>query len=156
MRTLVLALLLAGTARHVVAQGLADSTVERGITPADVGLRHAPLHYFLLSGLVPGWGQAELDRKLTGALFIGFEGLAISMALKTGSELQFLDRADTVTARHRHAEKQDWLVLIGFNHLFSALEAYVSAHLIDFPPDLKLQFLPGGRTGIGFSIGGHR
>lgn len=156
MRTLVLALLLAGTARHAAAQGVADSAVTPGITPADVSLHHSPMHYFLLSGLMPGWGQAALDRKLTGALFVGFEGLAISMALKTGSELQFLDKADTVTARHRHAEKQDWLVLIGFNHLFSALEAYVSAHLIDFPPDLKFQFLPGGRTGLGFSIGGHR
>jgi hypothetical protein len=155
MRILVLVLLLAGAARHLAAQGVADSTPSRGITPAETGLRHSPMHYFLLSGLVPGWGQAVLDRKLTGALFIGFEGLAISMALKTGSELQFLDRADTATARARHAEKQDWLVLIGFNHLFSALEAYVSAHLIDFPPDLKIRILPGGRTGIGFSIGGH-
>ena len=28
--------------------------------------------------------------------------------------------------------------------LFSGMEAYVSAHLQDFPPDLKLQAMPNG------------
>ena len=55
------------------------------------------------------------------------------MALKTSDELRYLDRADTVTAASRRGERQDWIVLLAFNHLFSALEAYVSAHLIDFP-----------------------
>ena len=39
-----------------------------------------------------------------------------------------------------------------FNHLFSGAEAYVSAHLRDFPPDLKVRAFPGG---IGVSIPVH-
>ena len=46
---------------------------------------------------------------------------------------------------------QDWIVLLVFNHLFSAAEAYVSAHLQDFPKELKIRAVPGGR-GIGISV----
>jgi hypothetical protein len=134
-----------------------DSTITRPapshVVAADTTTHHPqPFGYFARSLLIPGWGQAALDRKLTGGLFIAFEGLAISMALKTGSELQYLTVADTATATHHRAERQDWLVLIGFNHLFSALEAYVSAHLIDFPRGLGLKALPGGRTGLGYTV----
>jgi hypothetical protein len=31
-----------------------------------------------------------------------------------------------------------------FNHLFSGAEAFVSAHLRHFPPDLRLRAVPGG------------
>jgi hypothetical protein len=125
-----------------------------GGTPTD-STRHgpAPLGYFFRSLAIPGWGQASLDRKLTGGLFIAFEGLAVSMAMKTTSELHYLDQTDTATASFRRAERQDWIALIVFNHLFSALEAYVSAHLIDFPRDLHLRTFPGRRPGIGFTIG---
>ena len=40
-------------------------------------------------------------------------------------------------------------MLLGFNHLFAGLEAYVSAHLTDFPRDLQLQAVPGG---VGASV----
>ena len=36
------------------------------------------------------------------------------------------------------------LVLLAFNHVFAALEAYVGAHLADFPGDLKIRAMPGG------------
>jgi hypothetical protein len=39
------------------------------------------------------------------------------------------------------------VVLLAFNHLFAGLEAYVSAHLSDFPGDLRLQAVPGGVGG---------
>lgn len=124
--------------------------------PVDTDSSHhrpSPLGYFFRSLAIPGWGQASLDRKLTGGLFVAFEGLAISMAMKTGTELHYLDRADSATAVARRAERQDWFVLLAFNHLFSALEAYVSAHLIDFPRDLHLRVVPGSRPGIGVTIG---
>jgi hypothetical protein len=75
------------------------------------------------------------------------------MALKAGHELKYLDVADSTTAISRRAERQDWIVLIVFNHLFSALEAYVSAHLVDFPRDLRIRAIPGSRPGIGVTIG---
>lgn len=121
--------------------------------PDSVAHRPSPMSYMGRSFLLPGWGQAALDRKLTGALFVGFEGLAIGMALKTGNELRYLDRTDTAAASFRRRERQDWIVLIVFNHLFSGLEAYVSAHLIDFPADLHLRALPSGRTGFGIDVG---
>lgn len=122
--------------------------------PADTAMaRHSPFVYFFRSALIPGWGQASLDRKLTAGLFIAFEGLAWSMTLKSNTEMRYLDQADPATAASRRAERQDWVVLIVFNHLFSALEAYVSAHLFDFPPDLRVRPLPGGRTGIGVTVG---
>jgi hypothetical protein len=153
LAALMLALTLAGQAN---AQGGASpGSAPVRIVGDTVARRPAPLNYFFRSLAIPGWGQASLDRKLTGALFIGFEGLAISMALKTSAELRYLDRTDTVTAASRRGERQDWLVLLAFNHLFSGLEAYVSAHLLDFPPDLHVRALPlpGRRTGFGLTIG---
>jgi hypothetical protein len=41
------------------------------------------------------------------------------------------------------------MVLWGFNHLFSGAEAYVAAHLRDFPRDLKVRAFPGG---VGVSV----
>lgn len=157
MRVLLLALVLAVTvAGSGFAQGAADSRPAPVRTAGDTAAhRPAPLNYFFRSLLIPGWGQASLDRKLTGALFIAFEGLAAGMALKANAELHYLDRTDSVTAASRRSERQDWIVLVVFNHLFSALEAYVSAHLFDFPPDLRVRALPlpGRRTGFGMTVG---
>ena len=155
MRTLLLALLLAATSATAGrAQGAAAPAPVR-VVGDSVARRPAPLNYFFRSFVIPGWGQASLNRKLTGALFIAFEGVAVSMALKANAELHYLDRTDSATAASRRSERQDWIVLIVFNHLFSALEAYVSAHLFDFPPDLKIRAmpLPGRRTGFGMTVG---
>ncbi len=151
MRHLFAALVLAGTVPAAAA-------AQAGIAPpprvAVDTVHHGPkpMAYFFRSLVIPGWGQASLDRKLTGGLFIAFEGLAISMAMKTSTELRYLSQTDSVTAVARRGEQQDWIVLIVFNHLFSALEAYVSAHLIDFPRDLHLRALPGSRPGIGIMV----
>jgi hypothetical protein len=42
--------------------------------------------------------------------------------------------------------------MLVFNHLLAGAEAYVSAHLYDFPAALKVRALPGGRTGVGLSV----
>jgi hypothetical protein len=54
--------------------------------------RPSPLNYFARSLILPGWGQASLDRKLTGGIFIAFEGIALAMALKAHLELRYLER----------------------------------------------------------------
>ena len=118
----------------------------------DPATRPSPLNYFFRSLLIPGWGQASLDRKLTGGLFILFEGVALGMALKANSELAYLERTDSERAEEKRRERQDWFVLLGANHLFSGLEAFVSANLFDFPGDLQARALPGGRTGLGISL----
>ncbi|MGH7583611.1 MAG: hypothetical protein ACREL5_10335 [Gemmatimonadales bacterium] len=112
-----------------------------------------PLNYFARSLLIPGWGQASLGRKLTAGLFIGFEGLALGMTLKASSELHYVEQIDSAKTVTKRAERQDWIVLLAFNHLLSGLEAYVSAQLRGFPPDLRLQVLPGRRPGIGVTVG---
>ena len=156
MKRVALALALAasawtGHARPVAAQAVAGVQAPRPLADS-VPRRPAPLNFFFRSLVVPGWGQAALDRKLTGGLFVAFEGLAWSMMLKSNVEQRYLNSADPTTATFRKAERQDWIALIVFNHLFSALEAYVSAHLLDFPPDLAVRPLPGGRTGFGVLI----
>jgi hypothetical protein len=111
----------------------------------------SPLNAFWRSFLIPGWGQARLNRKLTGGLFVAWEGVTLGMSLKTRRELAFLRRTNSARANDKRQEHEDWLVLLGFNHLFAGLEAYVSAHLADFPGDLRFQAVPGG-VGAAFSI----
>jgi hypothetical protein len=103
-----------------------------------------PLGAFWRSFLIPGWGQARLNRKLSGGIFVAWEGVTFGMSLKTRRELRYLRRTGSRRADNKRQEHEDWLVLLAFNHLFAGLEAYVSAHLADFPGDLRLQAIPGG------------
>ncbi|MBL8979958.1 MAG: hypothetical protein JNM53_16200 [Gemmatimonadetes bacterium] len=114
----------------------------------------SPMGGLWRSILIPGWGQAKLNRKLTGALFIAWEGVTLGMAIKSNHELNYLRRTGSGSVRAKEKERQDWLVLLAFNHLFSAIEAYVSAHLWDFPDDLDVRAapLPGGGIGAGVKI----
>ena len=104
----------------------------------------SPLNAFWRSFLLPGWGQARLNRKLTGGIFVAWEGVTLGMSLKTRKELRSLRRNGSARADDKRQEHEDWLVLLAFNHLFAGLEAYVSAHLADFPGDLRVEAIPGG------------
>jgi hypothetical protein len=105
-----------------------------------------PLPAFFHSLLIPGWGQSKLDRKLTAALFVTWEGVSLGMSLKAAGEVRYLRRigADSARIVGKKSERQDWLVMLAFNHLFSGLEAFVSAHLQDFPADVKFRPAPRG------------
>ncbi|MGH7497644.1 MAG: hypothetical protein ACREL3_02205 [Gemmatimonadales bacterium] len=111
----------------------------------------SPMNAFVRSFLLPGWGQARLNRKLTAGIFVAWEGTTLAMSLKTRHELAYLRRTNSARANDKRREHEDWLVLLGFNHLFAGLEAYVSAHLSDFPADLKLRAVPGG-IGASYTI----
>jgi len=106
----------------------------------------SPMGAMWRSILLPGWGQARLNRKLTGALFVTWEGVTLGMSMKTTHELRYMKRTGSAGLSAKRKERQDWLVLLAFNHLFSAIEAYVSAHLFDFPRDLEIRAapVPGG------------
>jgi hypothetical protein len=135
---LVLAL-VAGVGPSLAAQDTA------AVARADsLARRVSPMNAFWRSFLVPGWGQAKLGRKLTGGIFVAWEGVTLGMSLKTRHELAYLRRTNSVRADDKRGEHQDWIVLLAFNHLFAGLEAYVSAHLTDFPRDLHLEAVPGG------------
>ncbi len=145
---LLLALALVAVVPHpqlsAQATAASDSVVQRP--------RPRPFSYFFRSLAVPGWGQASLDRKLTGGIFVAFEGIALGMTLKANTELGYLQEINSDLVTAKRAERQDWIVLMVMNHLFSALEAYVSANLFDFPADLGVRSLPAGRTGFGITI----
>jgi hypothetical protein len=141
-------------ARDSALASPADSGVGAGPTrpvalPDSLALRTSPMAAFWRSFLLPGWGQARVGRKLTAGIFLAWEGTTLAMSLKTRHELAYLRRTNSARAEDKRREHEDWLVLLGFNHLFAGLEAYVSGHLTDFPPDLQLQAVPGG---VGASI----
>jgi len=99
--------------------------------------------------LVPGWGQASLDRGAAGATYFALEAGSIAMLIFAKKELAVAKRAardstfvgDSVPlgpppelaarVRVRRSQVEDWAALIFFTHLFSAADAFVSAHLWD-------------------------
>jgi len=143
------ALVLVLTVFAAVGQHLGAQAAPRPASPAitlDTVPRQyiSPLNAFWRSFLLPGWGQARLNRKLTGGIFVAWEGVTLGMSLKTRKELGYLRRNGSARADDKRQEHEDWLVLLAFNHLFAGLEAYVSAHLADFPGDLRVEAVPGG------------
>jgi hypothetical protein len=142
---LIVALLLpAGSVRQLCAQ--AAPQPKRPAAVSDTATRQyiSPMNAMWRSLLIPGWGQARLNRKLVGGIFVAWEGVTLGMSLKTRSELSYLRRTGSARAEDKRQEHEDWIVLLAFNHVFAALEAYVSAHLADFPGDLRFEALPGG------------
>ena len=127
-------------------QGQAAPRPRSPAAPSDTIQRQyiSPLNAFWRSFLIPGWGQARLNRKLSGGIFVAWEGVTLGMSLKTRRELGYLRRVGSRRGDSKRQEHEDWLVLLAFNHLFAGLEAYVSAHLADFPGDLRFQAVPGG------------
>ncbi len=163
MRLLILALALAAEPAVLAAQQPVPARRDTAEVRADTTVRRArgdsvrprppisPTGAFLRSLVLPGWGQARLNRNVTGGLFVAFEGLAAAMIWKTQWQLEFA-RARNRFVNSKKQEREDWIVLLLFNHLVAAAEAYVSAHLYDFPAALHARPLPGGRQGLGLTI----
>jgi hypothetical protein len=163
---LALALLLAGAAPLAAQQDSvpARAPADTVLPAADTVARRAgrgdsvrprppisPGGAFLRSLAVPGWGQARLGRNLTAGIFVAFEGVALTMVWKSTWQLGFAETRGKYVESHTQ-EQQDWIVLLVFNHFFSAAEAFVSANLYDFPASLNARVLPDGSTGLGVRI----
>lgn len=112
----------------------------------------SPMGAFWRSLLLPGWGQARTGRRTAAAFFIAAEGVTLGMAITTTSQLHYMESINSGSVDAKSQQREDWLVLLGVNHLLSAMEAYVSAHLWDFPGDLNIQAAPGGGVAGGVSI----
>ena len=119
----------------IAAVASLPDTLARGVSPMGA---------FWRSLVLPGWGQAASGRRLAGAIFLGIEGLALGMAIKADRGVDAYKDAGSGLVSGKRQEREDWLVIVGFNHLFSALEAFVAAHLWDFPGDLRVERTPGG------------
>ena len=120
-----------------------SDSIRRPTTPTGAMLR---------SFLLPGWGQATYGRKVTGGIMMGVEGLSLGMLLKIDSEMGQVPATDTLRLQAKRQEREDWLAILVFNHLMSGLEAYVSAHLYDFPGDLEMRALPQGGVRFGVTL----
>lgn len=120
------------------------ASLPRASVPRDTTHQVGPVGALWRSLLLPGWGQAVTGRKVTGALFTVWEGTTMFMTLKAQQEANYFQASGSPNLHSKRQEVQDWLVLWGFNHLFSGAEAFVAAHLRDFPGDLKIQAIPGG------------
>ncbi len=110
-----------------------------------------PLGAFFRSLAVPGWSQAILGRRLTAGLFIAWEGVTLGMTIKATRELRHLEAQGSGLVEGKRQEREDWLTLLVFNHLFSGLEAFVAAHLWDFPDDVRIRAAPEG-TGVRVTV----
>lgn len=128
----------------------------------------------IYSLLVPGLGQARLDRSATGAFFGLVEAGALAMVAKSSFDLNEAKafRGDSVIVtsypvdtagkpvgngtgsqrnaftgtlvRARRLHLEDWLALIAFNHLIAGAEAFVSANLWDVPAEVAVRPSRGG------------
>ena len=61
------------------------------------------------------------------------------------------NRFDAERVDARRTQVEDWIAVLIFNHLFAGAEAFVSAHLQDFPTDLRVRAFPGG-VGVSFPL----
>jgi hypothetical protein len=114
----------------------------------------SPLGAFARSVVLPGWGQAVLGRRVTGAFFVFWEGVTLTMTLKAAHQVHFIEATgDAELLKAKKQEVQDWAVLLAFNHLVAGAEAFVSAYLWDFPVELDARPLPAGAVGIGVRVG---
>ncbi|HEV8303340.1 MAG TPA: hypothetical protein VGQ25_00145 [Gemmatimonadales bacterium] len=144
MATVLLVVLSIFPSFHLSAQ---DTT--RVVAPADTSHQTRPMGAFWRSLLFPGWGQAATGRHTAGAVFVAWEGITAMMTLKAQQEANYMKQTGSANLKAKRQEVEDWLVLWIFNHVFSGAEAYVSAHLQDFPADLKIRAVP---RGIGISV----
>jgi len=127
-----------------------DTTLARNaVAIPDTGKLIRPVAALWRSLLLPGWGQAATGRHFTGAAFATWEGVTIMMTVRAVQEQHYMEETDSKNLDSKRQQVQDWVVLWVFNHLFSGAEAFVSAHLQDFPKDLKVRAFPGG---VGVSL----
>lgn len=148
------------------------AAVSRPVVRPPISARRALIY----SLLVPGLGQARLDRSATGAFFVAVEAGALAMAAKSAFDLAeakaYRGDSTIVTSypvdtagkpigagtgaqrnpftstlvRARRLHLEDWLALIAFNHLISGAEAFVSANLWGVPGEVAVSPSRRGTT----------
>ena len=166
---IVIVLLCTGGAVTLAQQ---PDTARRIDTVAVLAERNPPLsprRAFLYSLAIPGYSQSVLGRHRAGALQVAFEAAAIVMVRMSAADLREARRnlaeGDSVIVsfvnssgvpeirkqrsqwtealvRARRAHVEDWIAVWAANHLFSALDAFVAAHLWDLPAEVAVTATP--------------
>lgn len=155
---------------QVAADTLVRATGVRAASRTRLTPPLTPRRAFLYSLALPGFGQSRLDRGSSGALFASVELAALVMVRRSIGDVReaqryrvdtlpssFVDAAGKLTpvgqfvgryspdlVRTRRLHVEDWLAVVAFNHLFSAVDAYVAAQLWDVPLSLSAKSTPGG------------
>ncbi|HET7623553.1 MAG TPA: hypothetical protein VFK39_16730 [Gemmatimonadaceae bacterium] len=144
-----------GPAAHNAAA--ADTTQPNRLITPPISPRRA----LLQSLLIPGWGQASLDRNTAGGLFVALEVTSIAMLVQSKKQLSIAREAardsildpgtggyvaNPLAARIRPRKRavEDWTALLIFSHLIAAADAFVAAHLWDVP--IQVQGHEGSRS----------
>jgi hypothetical protein len=137
--------------------------------PLPITAGRAALYSFAL----PGYGQSKLGRHKAAAAFIFVEAMSIVMIRESAADVHEARRSvdDTVVVSYvddqgnalapapvivpryssaeihtRLSHVEDWIALLVANHLFSAADAFVAAHLWDVPAHVALRVLPSTRS----------
>jgi hypothetical protein len=152
----VLAVVALGRASAQVPDSAGAGAAPRPLALAsDTARRIRPMGAFWRSLALPGWGQAAAGRPVPGALFATWEGVTAMMTLKARAEARYLEETGSGSLHAKRQEVQDWLVLWVFNHFFAGAEAFVAAHLRDFPKELRVTAVPMTRgVGVGVAVPG--
>ena len=169
--TLVVAL-CAAMSGSAGAQARADSV--RAVSPAgalaELQPPLSPRRAFTYSLFIPGYAQSVLGRARTGTLIMAFETVALVMIRESSLGLREARRnlADSIIVsyvdaggnptvvyqrtpfsqallRSRQEQLEDWIAVLVGNHLFSAIDAFVAAHLWDLPAEIALRANPNSK-----------
>jgi hypothetical protein len=130
------------------ASDTAESVAVRDTTP---GPPVSPLGAFARSFVVPGWGQAAVDKPVRGGVYFLAEAASLFMVFKTQAKLDAARRGasvDSSLVESRAEQREDWIVLSVFWALMSGVDAWVSAHLYGFEGQLTPP--EDGTAGVAF------
>ena len=132
----------------------------------------SPRRAFVTSLVLPGYAQSILGRGRTGTLLVAFESVALVMIRESAAGLRearrnladsvivsYVDASgmpltnpryertpfSTALVRARQEQVEDWIAVLVGNHLFSAIDAYVAAHLWDVPLEVGVRSTQGTR-----------
>jgi hypothetical protein len=143
------------TLADTVAAPVAGDSVAPGAAVPDSLIRRPvrPFGALWRSLLLPGWGQLKVGRKVTAGLFVITEGITVGMSIKAHNDVRALRRAgaDSAAIAAKVRTREDWYVLLAVNHLLAGLEAFIAAHLMDFPAELRVERAPG-RVNAGVAV----
>jgi len=137
-------LLSAGPGLRLCAQARDTTPTPATTTTPDTSKLMKPGAAAWRSLVLPGWGQAATGHHVAGAMFVTWEGVTMMMTLRAVREQRYMKQSGSESLGGKRQQVQDWVVLWIFNHLFAGADAFVSAHLQDFPKGLKLRVGPGG------------
>jgi hypothetical protein len=127
------------------------ATQEAGADSGGVSAPVSPMGAFFRSLILPGWGQVSVDQPGRGAFYFAMEAGSLWMLFKTSAKLDAArngNPVDTALVAKREDQLEDWITLSVFWALFAGVDAWVSAQLWDFTPEVVPP--PDGSPGAAF------